>query len=296
MEFERYKMIYLKKISQNMEVDLEGYNQELMEEIQNDNIRILGDYFVKNNKNKAKLILNNKKYKLKEFINSTEIKDDKLKINIILNKELSNASHMFENCTKLIEFSAYDNIINIDDEEYLTFEEDNLEYNEDIYEVIENDLYKNLKHDDIYQNISELTNREEKSNNNDNSTLIYFKDNIIFYQYKYYTNLSYMFYNCSLLISLPDISKWNIDNIRDISYMFYYCSSLKSLPDISEWYTYNVVEAFGIFSNCSFLLSLPDISKWNTYNVIDISFMFSNCYSLHLYLIYQNGILIMSGI
>ena len=58
MEFERYKMIYLKKISQNMEVDLEGYNQELMEEIQNDNIRILGDYFVKNNKNKAKLILN----------------------------------------------------------------------------------------------------------------------------------------------------------------------------------------------------------------------------------------------
>ena len=226
MEFERYKMIYLKKISQNMEVDLEGYNQELMEEIQNDNIRILGDYFVKNNKNKAKLILNNKKYKLKEFINSIEIKDDKLKINIILNKELSNASHMFENCTKLIEFSAYDNIINIDDEEYLTFEEDNLEYNEDIYEVIENDLYKNLKRDDIYQNISELTNREEKSNNNDNSTLIYFKDNIIFYQYKYYTNLSYMFYNCSLLISLPDISKWNIDNIRDISYMFYYCSSL----------------------------------------------------------------------
>ena len=167
MEFERYKMIYLKKISQNMEVDLEGYNQELMEEIQNDNIRILGDYFVKNNKNKAKLILNNKKYKLKKFINSTEIKDDKLKINIILNKELSNASHMFENCTKLIEFSAYDNIINIDDEEYLTFEEDNLEYNEDIYEVIENDLYKNLKHDDIYYNISEITNREEKSNNND---------------------------------------------------------------------------------------------------------------------------------
>ena len=38
-------MIYLKKISPNMEVDLEGYNQELMEEIQKirkDNI-ILSD-------------------------------------------------------------------------------------------------------------------------------------------------------------------------------------------------------------------------------------------------------------
>ena len=161
MEFERYKMIYLKKISQNMKVDLEGYNQELMEEIQNDNIRILGDYFVKNNKNKAKLIINNKKNQLKKFINSKEIQDDKLKINIILNKELSNVSHMLENCVKLIEFSSYDNIINIDDDYYFEFWEDNLEYNEDIYDDNENDLYKNLKHDDIYQNISEVTNIEE---------------------------------------------------------------------------------------------------------------------------------------
>jgi len=68
---------------------------------------------------------------------------------------------MLENCVKLIEFSSYDNIINIDDDYYFEFWEDNLEYNEDIYDDNENDLYKNLKHDDIYQNISEVTNIEE---------------------------------------------------------------------------------------------------------------------------------------
>jgi len=31
-----------------------------------------------------------------------------------------------------------------------------------------------------------------------------------------------------------------IDNINDMSYMFYECSSLSSLPDISKWNTDNV--------------------------------------------------------
>ncbi len=44
----------------------------------------------------------NKKYKLKEFINSIKFKNDKLKINIVLNKELSNNFHIFEKCPKLI--------------------------------------------------------------------------------------------------------------------------------------------------------------------------------------------------
>ena len=38
----------------------------------------------------------------------------------------------------------------------------------------------------------------------------------------------------SSLKSLPDISKWNIYKVTDMSYMFYECSSLSSLPDISN--------------------------------------------------------------
>ena len=48
-------------------------------------------------------------------------------------------------------------------------------------------------------------------------------------------SLRYLFYNCKSIDSLPDISNWNIERIKDLSYIFYGCSKLKSLPDISKW-------------------------------------------------------------
>ncbi len=87
-------------------------------------------------------------------------------------------------------------------------------------------------------------------------------------------NMAYMFYGCSSLISLPDISKWNTKNVTDMGYMFYECSSLKSLPDISKWKTNNVVNISNMFRGCTSLLKMPDISKWDTSNVIDMSYLF----------------------
>jgi len=73
------------------------------------------------------------------------------------------------------------------------------------------------------------------------------------------TNMSYMFYNCSLLRSLSDISKWNTNNVKDMFNMFNKCSSLSSLPDISKLNTSNVLNVSSIFNGCSLLSSLPDI-------------------------------------
>ena len=61
-----------------------------------------------------------------------------------------------------------------------------------------------------------------------------------------------MFYNCELLTSWPDISKWNINHVTNMIRMFEDCKSLSSLS------------------------SLPDISKWNTNNVTYINYMFYN--------------------
>ena len=72
---------------------------------------------MKNNKHRAKLIINNKKYKLKEFINGKEFKDDKINISIILSKGLSNISHIFDKCVKLIELSIYESEITQTDED-----------------------------------------------------------------------------------------------------------------------------------------------------------------------------------
>lgn len=57
-------------------------------------------------------------------------------------------------------------------------------------------------------------------------------------------------------------------------YMFYNCSSLETLPNISKWKIDNIIYAHGLFYGCSSLISIPDISKWNMDFVIDISEMF----------------------
>ena len=93
-------------------------------------------------------------------------------------------------------------------------------------------------------------------------------------------NMRGMFYGCSSLKSIPDISNWNTTNVNNMSGMFGLCSSLKSIPDISNWNTTNVKDIEGMFGRCSSLKSIPDISNWNTTNVNNMGCMFFGCSSL----------------
>jgi surface protein len=94
------------------------------------------------------------------------------------------------------------------------------------------------------------------------------------------TDMSHMFCSCSLLVTLHDISNWITSNVTNMKYMFFGCSSLSSMPDISKWDTKNVTDTSYMFSYCFSLLSLPDISKWNTNKITDKSFMFFSCSEL----------------
>ena len=80
-----------------MEADI--YKMNFKIENRTDNLRIIGEDFMTNNKNKAKLIIINKKYPLKSIIKINDIK--KYKIKIILNKNIYNKSCMFKNCESL---------------------------------------------------------------------------------------------------------------------------------------------------------------------------------------------------
>ena len=142
---------------------------------------------MKNNRNKAKLIINNKNYRLKEFINNKEFFGDKVKINMILGKDISNICHMFENCAKLLEISIYDDdIINIDDKIIFKFEEFdyNINYNEYSYECNydnnSDDFYND--NENIYSNCSELTKKEGREINHYNSNLTGILNDIIIYE------------------------------------------------------------------------------------------------------------------
>ena len=54
-------------------------------------------------------------------------------------------------------------------------------------------------------------------------------------------DISYMFYGCLSLFSLPDIHNLNTFNFIDMSYLFGYCSSLSYISDISQWDINNVI-------------------------------------------------------
>jgi len=56
-----------------------------------------------------------------------------------------------------------------------------------------------------------------------------------------------MFNICSKLTSLPDISKWNTNNVTNMKVMSNECRRLSSLPDISKWKTNNVTDMSGMF-------------------------------------------------
>jgi surface protein len=93
-------------------------------------------------------------------------------------------------------------------------------------------------------------------------------------------DISFMFSDCSSLISISKSISWKTENVTSIRGMFAGCTSLKTLPDLSLMDTSKVKNMRGIFAGCESLTSLPDISKWNTDNVTDMQYMFHNCNSL----------------
>ena len=63
-------------------MELEIYELKYKKVENNNNLRILGEDFVKNNRNKAKLIINNKKYLPESLILINNVKKIKNKTNI----------------------------------------------------------------------------------------------------------------------------------------------------------------------------------------------------------------------
>ena len=71
--------------------------------------RILGEEFIRNNKNKGQLIYKNKKYSLKSYFKLKDIIKDRLNIQILLNKDCCNRSSMFKDCIFLTEIKIENN-------------------------------------------------------------------------------------------------------------------------------------------------------------------------------------------
>ena len=79
--------------------------------------------------------------------------------------------------------------------------------------------------------------------------------------------MSYLFYHCSSLSILPDISHWDTSDVTNINYIFYKCSSLSFLPDISKWNTSKIKKLDCTIDNCHTLTFLPDSEIFDIFNI-----------------------------
>ena len=147
--------------------------------------------------------------------------------------------------------------IKITKNEIILFGKKFVEKNKDICKILVEGKEKEL--------ISVYSNERLKENENFEIKLKGIKDII---------DMSYMFYGCFSLFSIPDISKWNTINVINMSHAFEGCISLTDLPDISKLNTYNVSDMSYMFKDCVSLQILPDITKWRMDYVNNISYIF----------------------
>ena len=276
-----------------------------------DVIRILGKYFVKQNKNKCKIIYNNKKHKLKEYFDEIDknynhkIKEIKLKLVGINN--ITNMEQMFYGCYYLSSITEpkYEIIptynIKLNDSFFDIYPSSSLfevpetkdkkeginnnldinyEWNEEEPQIL--DLYhgynlSSVEKISLIQKIKSKCSLENSLNFNNKNNQI---QNISSADINKIKNISFMFSGCISLISLPNLSEWDISNVTMLNSLFNCCSKLISIPDISKWDTSNVKRMDHMFNGCNSLKSLPDLSKWNTSNVTMMYSLFSGCNKL----------------
>ena len=88
------------------------------------------------------------------------------------------------------------------------------------------------------------------------------------------TDFSYMFYHCTALSSVGDLSKWTGSNATNVSSMFDGDEALTSL-DLTNFNPSGATSLFGMFSGCSKLTSVGDLNKWTGSNATNVAYMFN---------------------
>ena len=204
-----------------------------------DKIQIFGEEYVGINGNKCSILYRNKIIPLQSHFLIKEInKEDKAnkKFEILLFEleVITERSYMFANCKLLDKFGDFE-IVKSKGKDNLIEEEKNLD-SENINKYY--NIYSNNASDYFNEEIIKVF-RDYISKDTINYFILEFNkiDKVKINSWICLKSLSHMFYECSSLKSLPDISGWNTNDVNDMSSMFEGCSSLIFFPDISKWNT-----------------------------------------------------------
>ena len=225
-----------------------------------ESIKAFGQYFVNNNNNVCRVIIDNVDNELKEEYFFVE-KNPKIILKNI--KKISDMSYIFHNCTKL--FKIYD----ID--KWNTSQVINM-----------SNLFYNCESLKELPDISKWNTRNVKDMSYMFTGCKILKlPDISQWDISSVTNMRNMFSNCNKIRSLPDISVWDTSSIIDLSHIFENCEILETLPEIGKWKTSSLVDMSYLFKNCTSLTNgLDNIIKWKIPKVTNMRGIFYNCQKL----------------
>ena len=267
-------------------------------------LRLFGDDFVKNNKDKCKLLFYDEKrdkeieYELCSLLKTdfiTDITEPKESCNCFrvvlkLNEDLTDLSSMFKGCINLIAFDHF--FSNLKTEKVTTMsgmfegciflqDFENIEQLKTSSVTDMSYMFKNCSYisdlDLTGWDISSVKTIKGMFEGCEKLDILIGLPDL---NVSNVTDMSYLFSKCKILHDVTDISEWNTENVTHMEFMFQGCSSLQELPDISKWNTSKVKNMDSMFNSCEALKSLPDISSWDISNVNNLSNMFKDCKSI----------------
>ena len=258
--------------------------QYKIDKIDCEEIKLFGDKFVENNKEKCQIIINGEEFKICSTKKNIQLNNIfQIKLKGITN--ITDMSYMFDNCLFLTSLPDISNMNtqNVTNMKSIFSHCTSLSSLPDISKWnTENviDMSSMFNHCISLLSLPDISNWNIQNVKNMSKMFTFCKSLASFPELKKWNtgnveNMSYMFSFCNLI---PDISNWKTEKVNDMSYMF---SGCKLIPDISKLNTTNVRDMKGIFKNCNKLSSLPDISEWNTQNVENMSSIFEGCSSLN---------------
>ena len=186
--------------------------------------RIFGENFLKRNKNKFKIVYNNKEYALKEFfeeIDNNRNPRGRIKFKLRIFHNILNLSEMFFNCYGLL---AMKDDAKVNKEQVKA----KSKYGLSISKKEEKKPFKIVNINRMFYGCKSLVSIPDISDWN--------MENV--------TNMFGLFYECESLISIPDISKWNMKKVTNMSNIFHGCNKLSSIPYITNWNVENIFYNF----------------------------------------------------
>lgn len=257
-------------------------------------IKIFGYEFVKNNKNKCHLIIEDKKKIIdSEYIDIYDYQREKGEISFKLvedeNETITDMSHMFENCDLLerVDYGSSWDCKNVLLCQRMFYGCTSVKFIYYIFNFISleetnfNSLFFDCKSlrsliitDWNTKNVTDFSHFVQNC-----SSLEYLGDGHNFVTSKA-VDMSDMFNGCAKLNCIELMNEWDVSNVTNMDRMFYDCKSLINPPSIDQWNPRNLISVKGLFCNCSALKYPPKICYWKTYKLTDMSFMFKDCHSL----------------